>query len=83
MLALLFGYFLIKPHKSLHIILTLRAVKMFGAVFHNAESMMAARSQKCRVGHRILFRSVRSVLFRSLKEMFRSFPFFFRVFSDL
>ena len=37
-----------------------------------------ANSQKCvfvysRVGHRILFRSVLSVLFRSLKGMFRSF----------
>ena len=30
-----------------------------------------------RVGHRVLFRSVCSVLFRSLKGTFRSFPFFF------
>ena len=30
-----------------------------------------------RVGHRVLFRLVRSVLFRSLKGTFHSFPFFF------
>ena len=38
---------------------------------------------KIRVGHRVLFRSVHSVLFSSLKGTFRSFPFFFRVFGDL
>ena len=32
-----------------------------------------------RVGHRVLFRSVHYVLFRSLKRTFRSFTFFFRV----
>ena len=36
-----------------------------------------------RVGHRVLSRSVRSVLFRSLKGTFQSFPFLFRVFGDL
>ena len=36
-----------------------------------------------RVGHRVLFPLVRSVLFRSLKGTFCSFPFFFRVFGDL
>ena len=36
-----------------------------------------------RVGHRVLFCSVRSVLFRSLKGTFRSFPFFFQFFGDL
>ena len=36
-----------------------------------------------RVGHRVLFRLLRSVLFRSLKRMFCSFPFFFRIFGDL
>ena len=32
-----------------------------------------------RNGHRVLFRSVRSILFRSFKGMFRSFPFFFEL----
>ena len=36
-----------------------------------------------RVGHRVLFRLVSSVLFRSLKRLFRSFPFFFRFFCNL
>ena len=36
-----------------------------------------------RVGHSVLFRSVRYVLFRSKKRTFRSFPFFSRVFGDL
>ena len=36
-----------------------------------------------RVGHSVLFRSVGYILFRSKKRMFRSFPFFSRVFGDL
>ena len=36
-----------------------------------------------RVGHRVLFCSVHSVLFRSLKRTFCSFPFFSRVLGDL
>ena len=35
------------------------------------------------VGHRVLFHSVCSVLFCSLKRTFHSFPFFLRVFGDL
>ena len=42
-----------------------------------------AMSKEAGVGHRVLFRLVRSVLFSSLKGMFCSFPFFFRVFGDL
>ena len=36
-----------------------------------------------RVGHSVLFRSVRYVLLRSKKRTLRSFPFFSRVFGDL
>ena len=36
-----------------------------------------------KVGHRVLFRSERSVLFRSKKRTLRSFPFLSRVFGDL
>ena len=36
-----------------------------------------------RVGHRVLFRSERSVLSHSKKRTLRSFPFFSRVFGDL
>ena len=36
-----------------------------------------------RVGHSVLFRSVRYVLSRSKKRTFRSFPVFSRVFGDL
>ena len=36
-----------------------------------------------RVGHSVLFRSVRYVLLRSKKRPLRSFPFFSRVFGDL
>ena len=36
-----------------------------------------------RVGHSILFRSVRYVLLHSKKRMLHSFPFFSRVFGDL
>ena len=36
-----------------------------------------------RVGHSVLFRSERSVLFRSKKRTLHSFPFFSRDFGDL
>ena len=50
---------------------------------HDSKDTAEPDSIKIRVGHWVLFCSVASVLFCSLKGMFRSFPFFFRVFGDL
>ena len=41
------------------------------------------RYRIARVGHRVLFRSERSVLFRSKKRTLHSFQFFSLVFGDL
>ena len=51
--------------------------RMFGKWLGSSSSVF------CRVGHSVLFYSVRYTLFRSKKRTFRSFPFFSRVFGDL
>ena len=66
-------------------ILTLRMFIQSGKFILTFSSLLKPRSRvsKIRVGHSVLFRSVRYVLFRSKKSMLRSFPFFSRVFGDL